>query len=585
MSASPATEVRPQVKPVRTPIAAAGRRWPALGAIAAVAGGAALVTVHASFYGNWIMDDSAITFAYARSLAEGHGPVLQPGAPPVEGYSNPTWMVLLAIGKWLGLFDNGTLFGVPDYVFFPKALALLCIIGVLTLFYFGAKAVTSRPRLVTFFAGAALAANPSFLIWCFSGLENPFYALTVVAVAVVMVRAAVDGRLLTWQVAVGTGVYAALAGLTRPDGAIFAGAYPILVLLFLTRERLGASIRAGLLSVAAFLVPFGGYLVFRWFEFGRLVPNTAVAKAQPVPEFTDLGKVIEVIQYAGWLLVVLVIGCLAMVMLRPSRLRTGMIAALVPLCLAVVAFCVLDADWMGEYRFATPIWALTAFVGSVVVVEAMSAARIRGRVLLAAVLVLGALFSVNQFYRQGVAYAVAVKTPMCVVAERDGRTINGMADVIGLREGSVAAIDLGGLSLTSRLSVIDLAGLGNAKTADYLHDNDRPGLRNHILTEVKPSFITFIGTWNTNLGFHADPAFARDYEPVFHTQWADPPTPMIINSYNYVGYWVRKDLLTGEAQLRELKAYANTRLAPVLEANKVAPRRTCGPVLERGQTS
>lgn len=585
MSASPATEVRPQVKPVRAPVVAAGRRWPALGAIAAVAGGAALITIHASYYGNWIMDDSAITFAYARSLAEGHGPVLQPGAPPVEGYSNPTWMVLLAIGKWLGLFDNGTLFGVPDYVFFPKALALLCIVGVLTLFYFGAKAVTARPRLVTFFAGAALAANPSFVIWCFSGLENPFYALTVVAVAVVMVRAAVDGRLLTWQVAVSTGVYAALAGLTRPDGAIFAGAYPILVLLFLTRDRLGASIRAGLLSVAAFLVPFGGYLVFRWFEFGRLVPNTAVAKAQPVPEFTDLGKVIEVIQYAGWLLVVLVIGCLAMVMLRPSRLRTGMIAALVPMCLAVVAFCVLDADWMGEYRFATPIWALTAFVGSVVVIEAMSAARIRGRVLLAAVLVLGALFSVNQFYRQGAAYAAAVKTPMCVVAERDGRTINGMADVIGLREGSVAAIDLGGLSLTSRLQVIDLAGLGNAKTADYLHDNDRPGLRNYILSEVKPSFITFIGTWNTNLGFHADPAFARDYEPVFHTQWADPPTPMIINSYNYVGYWVRKDLLSGDAQLRELKAYANARLAPVLEANKVAPRRTCGPVLERGQTS
>ncbi|MET0134869.1 MAG: hypothetical protein ABW215_14905 [Kibdelosporangium sp.] len=582
---APVSEAGPHLDPappVHSP--APDRRRSGLAAVAAVAGGAALITVHAALYGNWIMDDAAITFAYSRSLAEGNGPILQPGAPPVEGYSNPTWMALLALGRLVGLFDHGTLFGIPDYVFFPKALALLCVIGVLTFCYFGAKAVTNRPRLVTFAAGAALAANPSFVIWCFSGLENPFYALAVVAIAVTMVRAAVTDRLLTWQVAVSTGVWAALAALTRPDGAIYAGAYPILVLLFVTRAKFGASLRAGLLSVAAFLLPFGAYLLFRWFEFGRIVPNTAVAKAQPVPEFTDLGKVVEVIQYAGWMLVVLLVGCLAMVMARPSRLRTGMIAALVPLGLAVVAFCVLDADWMGEYRFATPIWVLTAFVGSVVVVEAMSAARIRGRVLLAAVLVLGAAFSVNQFYGQATAYTNAVKTPMCVVAERDGRTVNGMADVLGLRDGSVGVIDLGGMSLTSRLRVVDLAGLGNAQTADYLHDNDRPGLRDHIFNEVKPSFITFIGTWDTNLGFTGDPVFARDYEPVFHSQWAGPPAPMIVNSYNYVGYWVRKDLVPGPAKLQELKDYTTARVVPILEANRTAPRRTCGPVLERGQT-
>ena len=42
----------------------------------------------------------------ARELAEsiaavatGAGPVLQPGAPPVEGFSDPTWMALLAFGS------------------------------------------------------------------------------------------------------------------------------------------------------------------------------------------------------------------------------------------------------------------------------------------------------------------------------------------------------------------------------------------------------------------------------------------------------------------------------------------------------
>ncbi len=82
-----------------------------------------LVAAHALVYGLWLVDDAGITFAYARSIAAGAGPVLQPGAPPVEGYSNPAWLALLVLGRWLGLFDHSTWFGVPDLVAYPKALA------------------------------------------------------------------------------------------------------------------------------------------------------------------------------------------------------------------------------------------------------------------------------------------------------------------------------------------------------------------------------------------------------------------------------------------------------------------------------
>ncbi|GAB3496472.1 hypothetical protein GCM10027521_46440 [Amycolatopsis cihanbeyliensis] len=157
--------------------------WSLLGALGAILTGTALIAVHAAFYGHWIMDDAAITFAYSRNLAEGHGAVLQPGAEPVEGFSNPAWMLLLALGKLVGLFDTGMLFGVPDYVLFPKGLALLCCAGILTLIYFAARTVSPRPRLITLAAGAGLAAIPSFVIWCFSGLENSLYALCVVGIA------------------------------------------------------------------------------------------------------------------------------------------------------------------------------------------------------------------------------------------------------------------------------------------------------------------------------------------------------------------------------------------------------------------
>jgi hypothetical protein len=132
----------------------------------------ALVALHMQLYGRWIVDDAAITFAYARSLAAGEGAVLQPDADPVEGYSNPAWLAVLVLGRWLGLFDHGTWFGVPDLVVFPKFVALLCCAGVFAAFYAVARAVSQRPVLLTVVAGAAAAAVPSFVIWVSSGLET-----------------------------------------------------------------------------------------------------------------------------------------------------------------------------------------------------------------------------------------------------------------------------------------------------------------------------------------------------------------------------------------------------------------------------
>lgn len=585
MSVAESIETRPSAEadgPVQEPPARSRGTWgPRLGALAAILGGGALIAIHGAFYGHWIMDDAAITFAYSRNVADGYGPVLQPGAAPVEGYSNPTWMLLLALGKLVGLFDHGALLGTTDLIVFPKALALACCLGVLVLFYFGAKVLTSRPRLVTFLAGATLAAIPSFVIWVFSGLENSFYALTIAALAVLLIRAVAAGRLLSPKVALGAGLIAAAAALTRPDGLIYAGAFPLVVALFTSRETIGAGIRSVLLSAVGFVVPVGGYMVFRWFEFGRLVPNTAVAKGQPVPGLEDLAKVSDVVAYAGWLTVAVVVACLAIVMTRPSALRTRLIGVLVPFALAVAGFVIIDGDWMGQLRFATPIWTLGAFLGAVVVTEAFAAARIRGRVLLACALVVAAVISVDGFYTQGKAYRANVKTPMCWVAERDAFTINGFADILKLPDtASVGVIDLGGQALASRLRVFDIAGLGDKVAADYLHDADLQGLRDYTFNVVKPTFITFTGSWDNTLQFPTDPRFDRDYALIFSAPWV--PTP-VVDGRLKDRMWVRRDAVT-PAQLDQLGAYANQRLPGVLALDESAPRRGCGPTLHPGTT-
>ncbi|MFD5249352.1 hypothetical protein ACFWIW_32730 [Amycolatopsis sp. NPDC058340] len=555
------------------------RGFPAFaGAFAAVVAGTVLIAVHASFYGNWMIDDAAITFAYSRNLADGFGPVLQPGVEPVEGFSNPLWMVLLALGKLLGLFDSGTIFGIPDYVLFPKGLALLCCAAILVLVYVAAKRVTSRPALVTLIAGAALAANPSFVIWCFSGLENSVYALTATALAVVILCGVDSGTLLTAKIAVPAGALAALAGLSRPDGVIYAAAFPIVVALFTRRGGVPAAIRAVLLSAAGFVVPFGGYLLFRWIEYGRLLPNTAVAKAQPLPTVNDIAKAGAVLQYAGWLLVAVAVVCLALVMQKPSKLRAAMVALLVPFALSVIAFCVLQADWMGQLRFATPIWSLGTLGGTIVIVETLRRARVRGRVLLAITLVVAAASSVSGFHTQGKNYRDTPKTPFCSVVERDAMVTNGVADLLKLPDSAkIGVIDLGGMALVSRLQVIDLAGLADRVIADYLRTADFAGERRYVFDVARPELISLIGTWDTTLGFAQDPRFEQEYEVLYRS----PRGPA---AFGDVGVWVRKDLVRDPALLAAARNYVTTETQKVVAVNSVAHLRSCGDILRPGQT-
>ncbi|GAB3573766.1 hypothetical protein GCM10027445_33470 [Amycolatopsis endophytica] len=566
----------PAMPPARTterplPVRETSARWQAA---AAVAGGMALIALQGARLGNWIVDDAAITFGYARNLSEGLGPVVQPGADAVEGYSNPTWTALLALGRLIGLFDHGTIFGIPDYVLFPKALGLLCCGGILVAFHSAAAMVTRRPWVVTLVAGAVLAAIPSFVIWTFSGLENPLYALAVVTLAVVTFRAVLSGRLRTWQVATLTGVLAAVAALTRPEGAIYAAVYPVVVLIHLRRATLRSSIGQVLVSVAAFAVPFGGYVLWRWLEFGRLVANTAVAKRQGLPEIGQLTRAGDLVQYAGALAVLVLVVLVGLALARSSWWRDGLITLLVPLGLALAAYAVLEPDWMAQFRFATPVWALSALIGALAATEVFRNTRARGRVLLCAALVVTLVPSVATLERATQKFQAQPTLPMCFIADRFGKMFNQYADILGVREGSVLEPDLGGTSLTSRLHVVDLAGLVDDEIADFYHDRDMGALREHVFEEVKPTFIHFRMYWGGVTGIAGDPRLERDYVPLYVY-----PAPA-----DFGGDFVRRDAVTDPTLLAAARDYANENVASTESKINVWGLRKCGDRLTPGQT-
>ncbi|MBV9919262.1 MAG: hypothetical protein JOY78_00185 [Pseudonocardia sp.] len=575
---------------------ARARLW----SVAAVALPTAVAAAHASLYGRWEVDDAGITFAYARSVATGAGPVLQPGAPPVEGFSDPTWLALLAFGRELGLFDHGTWFGVPDYVAYPKTLALVLLAVVFSAFLATASAVSRRPAAVTAVAGCACALIPSFVIWSVSGLENALLAAAVAVQVALLVRRrdALDDAVP----AIACGLLAALAALTRPEGVVYAASYP-LALLVVGRLRWRA-LGAAALSTVAFALPYGAYLLWRLTTFGQWLPTTAVAKSQGLPTVAGFAKVGALIGYAGWPVVLvaavvvgaaLAAGATAPVVpppdrsnvtfLQPSRSNVTLLQpggapstagpaialTLIPLGLALVAFGVLVPDWMEQYRFATPVWTLGPFVAVLAGAEVLAGVRWRARALVGAIAAAAAALSAVGFVTDVETFRANPTAPMCLIVTNTGREFNGYMDVLGLRSATFFAPEIGGAALTGRALLYDGGGLAEPTIARFWAAKNPAGIRDYVLDDVKPTFIRAHGSFRPFIGLDADPRFLRDY--------------VEIGTFTNGGAnWVRRDLVPDAATLGRLQAWGAAALAADA-VQRATPRASCGDRLLVGPTT
>ena len=188
----------PTVAPPRTKDR---RGWMAM---LAAAPPTALVALHATRYGHWLVDDAGITFAYARSLADGAGPVLQPGADPDRSRLEPGLDRDPRGREMARALRHRHLVRRPRSRAVPEAggAALRLRHVLLLLLAWSPPSAPGTSRSSRSPPGLATALVPSFVIWTMSGLENSLFALAVVALAATLVRAAQAGRMLTTRTAV-----------------------------------------------------------------------------------------------------------------------------------------------------------------------------------------------------------------------------------------------------------------------------------------------------------------------------------------------------------------------------------------------
>ena len=225
--------------------------------------GAALLFPHARLF-DFVNDDAYISFRYARNLAE-HGQLVFNLGERVEGYTNFLWTVLLAGCLKLGWAAQSAsrFFGVAFGV------SVLAVVVRLSLRLDGER---SRPGHAI--APLLLAATGAFACWCTGGLETQLFTLLTLLAVDRYLDEAARGR------GVASGVWFALAAMTRPEGVFFfalAGLHRLLTNI--RRERRLRPRRHELLWVAAFAAVFVPYFIWRWRYFGWLLPNTFYVKS------------------------------------------------------------------------------------------------------------------------------------------------------------------------------------------------------------------------------------------------------------------------------------------------------------------
>src|SRR6266571_4532481 len=206
-------------------------------------------------------DDSFISFRYARHLAAGQGLVWNPGER-VEGYTNFLWVILMAGALRLG--------GKPEVVSNVLGIASGAVL-LAALVFDTARRIGWRSPFI-WLAPLALAAGRRFTAWCTGGLETMLFTLLVFAASAVFVRERETGSPLP----ILSSILFALATLTRPEGALFAGIAGLFFLgELLVRRR---SVRSALIWAFPYVDVVAAHVVWRYTYYGAWLPNTFYAK-------------------------------------------------------------------------------------------------------------------------------------------------------------------------------------------------------------------------------------------------------------------------------------------------------------------
>ena len=313
--------------------------------------------LHAAYYLHVVQDDSFISFRYATNLVD-HGSLTfnGPGFDRAEGYSNLTWVLLVAAGYAVGI---------PPLIA-AKGLGLLCLAAAVVGTAKLVDVLSGRRSALRWFGAAALASSGCFVSWSVQALETPLVAALLVWATIsfaTFLRAPPGTAARAARVA---GLWFGVLGISRPEAPLFgvvALAFGLLALRHGTRPRAWSNL------AIAFAAPVLAQLAFRVAYYGRPMANTVYAKVHGEHLYEQGARyLLAYAEMKGVALVALVSIAVGVALLRAARrgFSVASAPAFVALTLVVYASFITfsGGDYMRGFRFWMHVLPLASGLGA-----------------------------------------------------------------------------------------------------------------------------------------------------------------------------------------------------------------------------
>ena len=408
-----------------------------------------------------LFDDAMISMRYARNLAEGYGLVWNPGGERVEGYTNPLWVVFMAVFH---------LFPIPasKMSLFIQASGAAFLIANLVFV----------KRIARFLTGSWLAALLAVVLtafytplnnWGLQGMEVSALTLATSAAVWIALLSLSRNRFTPWVY-----VLLGVSTLVRIDMAVpYLIVLGFLVLADPPRRR--HNLLWGLGLFAVFIL---GQTLFRLAYYGDILPNTYYLKMEGYPVFSRVARglyvLLRFIWSFNWLLFLLPF---AVFFFR--RDRTVILLALVTLGQLAYSVYVGGDAWEhrgGANRYISIVMPLffILFVYAADLLRAAILEKIQPRsrqvelfsLIGLAVFVLAGMLNMNllQDARSLERWAL-IRQPLFIEGNKEYVQIALALEKITRPQASVAVVSAGAIPYFSDRYAIDLLGKNDARIA------------------------------------------------------------------------------------------------------------------------
>jgi len=461
-----------------------------------------IVAVHnVTLVKDWMLDDAFISFRYAQHLAEGYGPVFNRAGDAVEGYTTFLWVVLLALGRLVGI----------ETVLCSKILGVLFGAGTLALLAHAHRFVPRVDALVSSAATLFLATFGVFHPWLTSGMENALFGFLVLLALLLhfhSLRPETGRPLLA-----GLGVTSALMAMARPEGLlVFA-----LILIDQGFESLCRRQWRLLYVGGAFLLLFAPYFTWRYLYYGYLLPNTFYNKVG-----ASWAQVLRGWRYTrrfAWPAAALLMPSGLALFIPPAWWKRYARAYLLPLTLLLYTGYIIavGGDVMAAFRFFAPLAAPLCLMAAM---GAATLLRWPPLILAASAIIIG--FNGYHLLHHPDLYTRIKKGD---AVQRNGTQVGRWLKEHAPPNAVLATNTAGTIPYYSELTTIDMLGLNDAHIAHRSIATMGRGQVGHekgdgkYVLSLKPDYIQFGSASGRRkpksfLGdreIYRDPVFKRDY--------------------------------------------------------------------------